>query len=236
MGLAVKMVSLDNAVIVGLRTHGHTFEIFVDPDKALAYRSGGDIPTDEILAVQNVFKDASAAEKASEELMNEVFDSSDPLVVSEKIIKKGELHLTTEQKSKMLENRRKQVVSLIARNAINPQTRTPHPPDRIERAMEQAKAQISINKSAEEQVEVVMKALKPIIPIKFDNVEVAVKIPATYAGKLHTVFQGFGSIKNEEWIGQEQYVLIEIPAGLQDDFYNKLNNMTHGEVKIKVVR
>ncbi|MFH0862362.1 MAG: ribosome assembly factor SBDS [Candidatus Altiarchaeota archaeon] len=230
------MVRLEDAVIVHLKTRGENYEIYVDADKALKYRGGEDIPLEEVLAVNHVFKDAAKGEKASEEHLMELFQVKDVKEAIKEVLTKGELHLTTEQKRKMHEDRKKQVASIIARNAINPQTHAPHPLTRIEAAMEEARVDITINKSANEQVEKVLKALKPLIPIKFEKLQVAVKIPATFAAKMYHPLREIGEIKKEEWVGGELICLIEIPAGLQDELYNKLNSLTHGEVKTKVVK
>ncbi len=230
------MVSLDEAVIIRLKTHGETYEIYVDADKALKYKSGEQVPIDEVLASDHVFKDAKAGEKASEEHLKELFKVSNASEVIAEILLKGELHLTTEQKRQMLIERKKQVASIIAKNAINPQTNTPHPLTRIEAAMEEARVEIVISKSAKEQIEKVVKKLKVIIPLKFERIQVAVNIPAEYAGKMHHVIRDIGEIKKEEWVGAEQYCLIEIPAGMQNELYSKLNSVTHGNVKTKVVK
>ncbi|MEA3255210.1 MAG: ribosome assembly factor SBDS, partial [Candidatus Altiarchaeota archaeon] len=160
------MVSLDKAVIARLKTHGVDFEIFVDPDLALDYKEGGEVNIKELLAVEDIFKDAKAGERASEEVMDKVLGTTDLHEVVDKIIKKGELHLTVEQRKRMIEETRKQVISLIARNAINPQTNTPHPPARIDKAVNEAKIHIDPVKSAKRQVESVVKRLRPILPIK----------------------------------------------------------------------
>lgn len=230
------MVSLDDAIVVKLKTHGENFEILVDPDLALDYKEGKDVEISEILAVDKIFKDASAADEISDDSMSKVFESTDVGVVAGKILKKGDLHLTTEQKKRMLEERKKQIVNIIARNAVNPQTKTPHPPDRIENAMNEAKVNVDIQKSAKEQVDKVVKALRPLMPIKFENVQIAVKIPAEHSGKLYTVLHEFGEVKKDGWQGNFQFCLIEMPAGLQDDFCNKINNLTHGEAEVKILR
>lgn len=230
------MANLDDAVIMRHKIQGQTYEVYVDADLALAYKSGEEVGLDDVLAVDHVFRDAGAGDKASEEHLLEVFNADDMSIVFDQILKKGDLHLTTEQKRRMLEERRKQVASIIAKNAINPQTNTPHPLNRIEAAMEEARVQISLDKSAKEQVEKAMKLLKPIIPIKFEKVQVAVRIPAEYTGKLYTVLHSVGEVKKEGWEGSDQYVLVEMPAGMQNDFYDQLNNLTHGEAKTKVVK
>jgi|WetSurMetagenome_2_1015567.scaffolds.fasta_scaffold338325_2 ribosome maturation protein SDO1 len=230
------MVSLEEAVIVKLRTHGENYELYVDADLAVKFRGGENVPIEDVLAVEQVFKDAVKGDKASEEHVKELFQVSDVKEAYKEILLKGELHLTTEQKRKMLADRRKQVASIIARNAVNPQTHAPHPLARIEAAMDEARAEVFLNKSANEQVEKVLKVLKPILPIKFEKAQVALKIPANYTGKLYHVIRELGEVKKEEWAGADQIVLVEIPAGVQDELFAKLNNITRGEVKIKVVK
>jgi len=230
------MISLDKATVVRLKTHGENFEILVDPDLALEYKGGKEMNVEEMLAANSIFKDASAGDKASEDSILKVFETADLKEVADRILKKGELHLTTEQRKRMHDERKKQIVSLIARNAINPQTKTPHPPERIEKAMDEAKVAIDIQKSAKEQVEKAVKAIRPLLPIRFENVQMALKIPAVHTGKLYAILHEFGEIKKDSWQGNYQYCLIEMPAGLQDDFCNKINNLTRGEVEIKILR
>ena len=195
------MISLDKATVVRLKTHGENFEILVDPDLALEYKEGKEMNVEEMLAANSIFKDASAGDKASEDSILKVFETADLKEVADRILKKGELHLTTEQRKRMHDERKKQIVSLIARNAINPQTKTPHPPERIEKAMDEAKVAIDIQKSAKEQVEKAVKAIRPLLPIRFENVQMALKIPAVHTGKLYAVLHEFGEIKKDSWQG-----------------------------------
>ncbi len=229
------MTSLEDAVIARIKTHGETFEILVDPDLAYKYRAGEKIKISEVLAAEFIFKDAGKTDKASDEDMKKVFATINHEEIADKILHKGEIQLTSEKKKELIENRKKQVIQIIAANAVNPQTGTPHPPDRIEKAMDEAKFHIDLHKSANEQVEIALKAIRPIIPIKFETVELAVKIPGEFAGKMFKLLHEFGEVKNEEWRGQDQYCVIEIPGGMQDEFYNQLNNKTHGEAQVKKI-
>lgn len=232
-----KMVSLDDAVIARLRTHGENFEIYVDPDIALRYKEGDEVSIADLLAVQTVFKNASSGEKASQQMMEKIFETTDIKTITEKILKKGEIHLTTEQRKKKTEEKKKQIIAIITRNAINPQTGKPHPPGRIEKAIDEVKININMAKSAQEQVESILREIKPIIPIKFATITYAVKIPAEYTGNCYSQLKEYGEIKKEEWDKNGNLLfLIETPAGLQDTFYSKLNGLTHGEVQIKIIR
>jgi len=41
----------------------------------------------------------------------------------------------------------------------------------------------------------------------------------------------------EEWKSDGSYLcLIEIPAGIQQDVYDRLNSLTHGQVEVKIVK
>ncbi|MFQ6050590.1 MAG: ribosome assembly factor SBDS [Candidatus Hydrothermarchaeota archaeon] len=230
------MVTIDEAVIARLETHGEKFEVLVDPDKAAEIKKGKKYEPNEFLAVETIFKDAKKGDKASEEKMKLLFGTTDPIAIAEIIIKKGEIQLTTEQRRRIQAEKRQKIVSIIARNAINPQTNTPHPPKRIEKALEEAKVHIDPFKDAEEQIPAILKALRPIIPLRFEERTVAVKIPSKYTGSAYGVVKEFGKITKEEWLNDGSWVfLIKIPAGIQDEFYSKLNKLTKGEAQTKII-
>ena len=231
------MVSLDEAVIARLESHGSSFEILVDPDLALEFKKGKEINIAEILATEEIFKDSKKGDRASKEHVKEVLGVDDALEAAKIIIRRGELQLTTEQRRKMLDDRRKQVIAIIAKNAINPQTKLPHPAARIERSMEEAKVRIDPTKAAEEQVPEVLKALRPIIPIRFEKREVAVKVPPQHAGKAVGVVKAYGDVKKEEWQKDGSWIcLLELPAGIVEEFFDKLNQITHGDVQSKILK
>ena len=71
----------------------------------------------------------------------------------------------------MQEEKRLKVIATITREAINPQTKLPHPARRIEIAMEEAKVRIDPFKSVDEQVNTTLKAIRTKIPIRFEKVQ-----------------------------------------------------------------
>ncbi|MEM2908198.1 MAG: ribosome assembly factor SBDS [Candidatus Hadarchaeales archaeon] len=230
------MVRLEDAVIARLSIHGTTFEVLVDPDLALALRSGQSVDVRSALAIDKIFKDARKGEKASDEMVQKLLGTTDPFKAAEEIIRRGEIQVTTEQRRRMREERVKQIVSLLSRRAINPQTGLPHPPARIEEALEKAGVHVDEFKGAEEQLPAIIKALQPILPLKFEVRKIAVKIPATYVGRAQRVVRSFGTVKQEQWLNDGSWaVVIEIPAGVQAEFFDKLNELTRGEVQTKVL-
>src|SRR5438094_929262 len=131
----------------------------------------------------------------------------------------------------------KEVVQYIAANAINPQTAAPHPPQRIENAMEEAKVHVDPFKSIEEQVKEVLDALRPLIPIRFEKVRIAVKLSAEDSAKAYGDLKSFGTIVKEEWSRSGAWIgVIEMPAGLQTEFLERLNAKTKGNVETRILK
>lgn len=229
------MVSVDKAVIARI-TKGHdTFEILVDPDRALEFRKGSPISMENILAVNQIFKDSKKGERASNSELERDLGTSDIFQAAAKILKEGELQLTTEQRRKLTDEKRKQIIDMIARQGVNPQTQAPHPPLRIENAMEQARVHIDPFRPAGEQMKAVLEAIQKIIPISLEQLEVAVRVPVAHAGKISSVMRKLATVKKEEWGSAYWFALIEIPAGMQGDLYTKFNDLTSGNVETRVV-
>jgi ribosome maturation protein SDO1 len=230
------MVKLEDAVIARLSTHGTTFEVLVDPNAAMAVKGGQTVDLGSALAIDKIFKDSKKGEAASEEMIKKVFGSIDVFKIAEEIIRRGEVQVTTEQRRRMREERFNQIVSIISRRAINPQTGLPHPPARIESALREAKIHVQEFKGAEEQVPEIVKALRPILPLKFEVRKIAIKVPVAYVGKTQHVVRKLSKVNREEWLQDGSWaVLVEIPAGAQAEFFDKLNSLTKGEVETKVI-
>ncbi|VVB94698.1 Ribosome maturation protein SDO1 [uncultured archaeon] len=231
------MVALDESIIARLKTHGKTFEIFVDPDAALAFKRGDQAKIENILAVEDVFSDAKNGDRPAEQDVLNAFGTTDAIKIAQKIILEGELQLTTEQRKQIQEDKKRQVIAVIARNAINPQTKAPHPPARIEAAMNEAGVHIDPLKSVDEMVTLTMKAIRPIIPIRFEEVKIAIKIPAEYAAKTYGSIAKFGNLVKQEWQNDGSWIgVISIPAGMQDELYSLLNGMTRGSAETKFIK
>jgi len=224
-------------VIARVEKSGEKFEILVKPEAVQKVRDGKDVDLLKELAIDEIFKDAHKGSKASEDKMAEFFGTTEPLAVAKQIIQRGEIQLTTEQRRQMLEAKRKQIVQYIAANAINPQTSTPHPPQRIENAMEEAKVHIDPFKPIEEQVKEVLDALRPLIPIRFEKVRIAVKLSAEDSAKSYGDIKGYGTILKEEWSPTGAWLgVVEMPAGLQTDFLERLNAKTKGNVETRILK
>ncbi len=230
------MVSLDKAVVARYKHGKKNFETLVDPELAYQIRSGGKGEVESALAVDEIFTDASKGEKATDVDLMDVFSTTDVVEIVERIIKEGEVQLTAAQRRKKVEEKRRMVIDQIARISINPQTKTPHTPTRIEIAMTEAKVHIDPFKSVDELVNETVKAIRPIIPIKIEETEIAIKIPAAYTGRVYELKGNYSVIK-EEWQGDGSFVaVVKIPAGMRDELFSFLNHITKGDVETKILK
>jgi ribosome maturation protein SDO1 len=212
------------------------FEILVKPEKALDYRNGKIAGITEVLAADFIFADANKGTKVSEEQMQKAFGTTDHLKIADIILKKGTLQLTTDQRRKMIEDKRRQIIDFISRQAVDPKTNLPHPPMRIENAMEQIRYSIDQYKPLEEQAKEIVKLLRPILPLKIEQISVGVHIPAEYSARAYGSMKSFGVIKKEEWRADGSwYGVIEMPAGSYASFLNKLGDVTKGSGEAKIV-
>jgi ribosome maturation protein SDO1 len=231
------LVSLDEAVIARLKKGEEHFEVLVDPYAAADFIDGKDIDIIKNLAIDTVFKDSKKGTHASEDTLIKHFGTSDITEITKQIILKGVIQLTTEQRHKMQKNKKARIIEVIARNAMDPKTKSPHPRQRIELAMDQAGVHVDPFKPVSEQVKTIIDLLRPIIPISMENIRISVKIPAEYIGRAYGTIRNFGSLERENWESDGSWLgIIKLPAGMQNDFYDKLNDATKGNVSTKILK
>jgi len=226
--------------LVKLKSHGLMFEMVVDPDAALAYKAGKKNDPAELRGVlksDNVFLDPFKGEKASETQLKQAFGTTDTLVIAQKIIDEGEIQLTADYREKLKQEKTARILAIIHRNAVDPKTNAPHPITRLENALVEAKVRISDKESAEDQVQAIVKALQPILPMKFAVAELQLHVPAAVAPKLYGAIKSMATITKEEWLDDGAWMgTVEIPGGLRLEFTDMLESKTHGGVIVKLLR
>ncbi len=230
------MTGVENSVTARLKKQEHSFEILVDCEKAMQYKKGN-AELDEALVTEDVFKDIKKGEHASEHDLVNIFGTDDKRAIAEKILKDGEIQLTVEYRKKLREEKKKKIAFIISQYAVNPQTNTPHPLERIESAMDERKVKIEEFKSAEGQVESIISELKEILPISYEIKKLNLVIPAEASGRSFGILKKYSKILKEEWLGDGRLsVNVEVPAGLQEGLFNDLNNIAHGQIESKEMK
>ncbi len=226
---------LDEYVIARFRSKGENFEILIKPDAVESFRGGRDIDFLENMPVDKIFSDAKKGKEASTDMLEEVFGTDDVEVIAEEILQRGDVQITTEQRRKRQEQKRKEIINRIVRNSMNPQTGTPHPPTRIENAMSEAKIHIDPFKPVSVQMDEVVDSIRSLIPLSFKKLELRVKVRGDLYGKIYGELKSLGSIVKEDWLNDGSWLgVVKIPAGVKDEFFERINQLTKGQVEIDI--
>lgn len=222
--------------MIKYESKGEHFEILVDPDAALDMKLGKSVSIDKVLISDTIYKDSRRGLRASESSLKKVFGTTDPRKVAELMIRNGEVPLTAEQRKRLLDEKRRQIVEWISRNCIDTRTRAPVPPQRVELAMQQADVAIDPFKPVEEQVNDVIKSIQRALPIKVAVAVFELKVPAEYAQKVKSHVMHMGRVVKETYDSEGNLLLeLEAPAGMQDSILSRANEITHGNSEIRLV-
>ncbi len=256
-------IDLGGYIIGRIEKSGRAFEMLMDPEKAWEakklireeinkrLKEGKEksrLNVDEIINSEKidlelifesftVFEDLRRGKKATDGDMEVVFNTTDGMRIAGYVLIEGDIQWTKAHREEERNKKLKQIITIISKNAINPQNKKPHPYQRIEKAIEEAKVKIDLMKSAEEQVEDIVKNIRAIIPIRMEQVEMAIKIPSAFTAKGYNIVAQYAQIKKEEWQSDGSWVsVISLPAGLQMELLDKLSKLTHGRVQTKLLK
>ena len=227
---------MEKHTVARLSVKGEHFEILVKPDPALDFKFGKRDEISDILLVDTIYTDSDKALKTSEEKLMKAFNTLNVFKIAEEILRRGELKLTTEQRRKLVEDKRLQIISFISRNCTDPRTGFPHPPLRVEQAMNEVRLVIDPFKSGEEQARAVIDALRPIIPLKLGTIRLGVKIPPENAARVLGIVKEFGEISKSEWQSDGSWIaVVEMPAGVHTKFLERIGRATQGNYQSKML-
>jgi ribosome maturation protein SDO1 len=220
--------------IVRLAVEGDKFELLVKPDPALEYKLGKRADISSVLVSDEIYSDANKASRASSEKMTKHFRTTDSIEVAKQILARGELNLTTDQRRKMVEEKRKQIVQIINKSFVDPKTHLPHPIVRIEAALEEARVSIDPFKKSEDQAKGVVDALRKILPLKSETVRLTVTVPPQFAAQSYSILKSTGDFKGEEWLSDGSLrAIVEMNAGMKGQFLDRLGSVTKGSAQVK---
>ncbi|MBS3078991.1 ribosome assembly factor SBDS [Candidatus Pacearchaeota archaeon] len=212
--------------IARLKSGKLNFETMVDMDNAMKLKKGFPVNIADVIRDNYVYTDLKKGMRAGSPELMLVFNTTDLPTIVQKIVQKGEIEVTQEFRDEALENRRKQIIDFLSRNGVSAQTGRPYTPDMLESAIKQAGIKIE-NVSVEKQITKIVEGLKRIIPIKIETKKIKLKIPPQFTGQCYGLIQEYK--EREEWLGDGSLeAFLNIPVGLQMEFYDKLNKITHG--------
>ena len=221
----------DSIILARLKRSGKTFELSIDPHKAVEFIDGK-ASLVEALMSDEIFTDAGRAQVASTTELEAAFQTTNKTEIAKIILSKGEIQSTSDQRAKEREQKLKQLIYKIHSLAVDPKTDLPHPITRVEAALQQAKVQLKDHKSIDDQFDEIISKLRPIIPIKIELKTLQIIIAGQYVGALNHYIRNQKLIK-EEWTNDGSWqVTIEVPAGLVPEVIDLLNSKTSGSCQV----
>jgi ribosome maturation protein SDO1 len=222
---------------VRFSVEGEKFEILVKPDPALEFKLGKRKDTSGVLVSDEIYTDSNKGTRASTEKLIKAFKTTDATVIAGIMLQKGDLNLTTDQRRKMVSEKRKQIVDFISKTYVDPRSHLPHPPLRIEQAMDDARVTVDPFKNTDEQIKEIIEQLRSIIPLKSENMLLEILVPAQFAAQSYTVLKSFGTLKKEEWQSNGALkVILDIPAAARANVMDRLGSVTKGTASIEVAK
>jgi ribosome maturation protein SDO1 len=210
------------------------FEILVKPDLALEYKLGKRNDLSSVLISDEIYSDANKGSRVSSDKLNKHFKTTNTNEIIKQILSRGELNLTTDQRRKMVEEKRKQIIQYINKNYVDPKTKLPHPIQRIENALENVRVVIDPFKKAEDQIKTVVDSLRKILPLASEMLQLNIIIPRSFASNSINFIKSSGSLISEQWLSDGSLkVKIEINAGIRGNFLDRLGSLTKGSAQVK---
>ena len=229
-------IDLEKKALVKYSYRNQKFEIIVDPEMALEFKKGEQVQLNDIVEGYIVFHNATKGEKASEVILEQTFETTSEEEIIRTILEKGSLQLTQSQRKRLLKDKIDEIINFIHIHCINPQTNKPHPPSRIEAAMDEAGVNIDFVLPGEKQAKDIIKQIQAIIPIRLETVVLAVKITPDFTGPAYGIVADAGQLLDDQWGNDGTwYAKVEMPSGKQADFLDKINNLTKGKAEVKIV-
>jgi ribosome maturation protein SDO1 len=224
----------DKFTVARLILDGDKFELLVKPDPALEYKMGKRFDLSSVLVSDEIYSDANKGSRASSEKLMKHFKTTDSSDVAKQIIARGELNLTTDQRRKMVEEKKRQIVQFINRSFVDPKTHLPHPVVRIEAAMEEVRMQIDPFKKVEDQAKSVVDALRRILPLKSETVKLTIIVPPQFAAQSYSVLKSTGDLRSEEWLADGSLrAVLDMNASIRGQFLDRLGAVTKGSAQVK---
>lgn len=222
---------------VRLVIEGQHFEILVNPDPALSFKQGKNVEPSQVLVIDEVYSDSNKGMRVGAEKLRKYFETEDESKAALEILKRGELNLTQEQRKRLTEEKRRAIVAIISKNYVDPRTSLPHPPTRIEQAMEEARVSVDPFQDAAEQTKGVLEKLRTILPLKSERVKLQVRVAPQYSGQTIGILKTFGEILKEDWGADGTLsAIVEIPAGGQPGLLDRLGSTTKGAAQVTLVK
>jgi len=216
-----------------LDVRGSHFEVLVDPERALSYKLRKSPWADKILKFEEVFRDYKKGERASRDSLMKAFSTDDPRKVCKVIIDEGELQIPSHMRKKLLEEKKRSIMAMIARTTVDPKTNLPIPLMRVEQAFGVMSVSVDPAKDAEDQLKPIIRDLKRVLPIKVREADVTVDFTPDLTGQVRGFLESFGDlVVHPTRKGPLMSTTVRVPEAVRTALVQKISKRFGEKVKV----
>ncbi|ETO25407.1 putative RNA-associated protein [Reticulomyxa filosa] len=175
------------------------FEILTKPGTVLKYREGK-LGWDKVLMADAIFTNSSRGDLASGKDLEDAFGTSNIEECCKKIVEQGELQVSAQERKDEIEAKKHEVIQHIFKNYMDPKTKLPHPPERVEACMKDCHIKIDGKKDAKKQAEDAVKAMSSKLPFTRQvAMTVRLFIKHSYVGQCNNIIHAAGNVLEQDW-------------------------------------
>jgi ribosome maturation protein SDO1 len=141
-------IHLTNVAVVRMKRVRQRFEIACYKNKVVGWQSGVEKDLDEVLQTHSLSVNVSKGQVAKKEDLISAFRTNDETDICKQILTK----VSDKERHTQLEQRFKDIATIVADKCVNPETKRPYTVILIERAMKDIHYSVKPNKSTKQQV------------------------------------------------------------------------------------
>lgn len=224
--------SHDKTSVCRLKLAGSTFEALCHANKIKEFREGK-CSLQHVLADQDsVYRNASRGERYSAKELEQAFETSNVLEVLERIVQKGQAQVTADEVKEDVERKRREVISYLSTKFVDPKTGRPHPPTRIESALDTMRGLVFDPKrsAADHSGELVKKIIASGLPMKKLEMEGQVVVSKhLHSVTLQTLVKMGVSIVSTSFTADLATISVGINPNDLDHMNKELAKVTQGD-------
>lgn len=200
-------------ISVKLKRGKNTYEILVHHGTVDRWRDGK-LGWGKVTYADEVFKNASKGDRYTDNDLESEFGTCNVEECMQIIAREGDVQLTTEDRRKMIEDTRKQIVQYIHKHYVNPKTKSPHPTIAIENALKQQRYVVT-EEPVERQVQKIMKKMIEVLPMRKNEITTMMgtfTIPNEHMGKVQGVLGKYANIVSQNYGARECTVEVSFTS------------------------
>jgi len=194
---------------------------------------------DEVLQIERVFSNVSKGKVAASSDLEAVFGTSNERDVCRMILEMGQLQISGKERTQQLENKFREVATIICDKCVNEDTQRPFPLDVIEAAMkEELHFSVNPNKSAKSQALQVIKEMqsKKCLPIQRGHMRLKITIPDKKIGsKIKPEIAHLCICIEKETFGAAHVLVVLMDPGHFRELNDLIGKNTKGKGSVEVM-